>query len=440
VGLPLPPERGAAPQRPAFTGKALLPLAKIGFLGFLLLLCGLSLSAFDFDARSPGLDFGRNALLDPFRESAPEIGAEAAVLLDAATGTVLYSKNPTKPIPPASLTKLMTMHLAGNAVAEGRASLAEPVTLGTESWARNQPPGSSLMFLEPGQRVNLGELMLGLAVPSGNDAAVAIAMHLAGSVEAFADLMRAEATRLGLADTFFVEPAGISDLNVTTAADFAAFSLEYLHLHPENLALFHSVREFAYPLAANAREGRQGSPGTILQYNRNSLLGNFPGVDGLKTGYIDASGYNIALTAERDGTRFLAVILGGESSASRDRDGRALLAWAFDTFATLVPELPALEPVPLWKGRERQVRLVPAFLPVLTVPSGRAGSPSFSVQTETLVAPIPAFRPVGTLILGDELGELARIPLLVAQEYPAGNFFRRLWDSIRLWFGRSSGG
>ena len=398
---------------------------------------------------------------------APEIVSQAAVLLDAETGTVLYEKNPHEEIPPASLTKLMTMHLIQKEINAGKASFDEIVPITTESWALRQPPRSSLMFLAPGQIVTLREIMLGLAIPSGNDAATAAALRLAPSVTDFAALMTQEARRMGMTKTLFIEPSGISEDNITTAAEFAAFCREYLRQHPRSLAEFHSVREFAYPKADNVAEAFRDDPKTIVQENRNNLLKTFPGVDGFKTGYIDEAGYNIALTAERNGTRFIAVILGAPAHPGgariRDRDGEQLLSWAFENFKTVRPEMPPLEPVRLWKGKDKWAKLRitgpanyspsdfnpsnynlqnPAdFNPVdsnplaFTASIDRAASLQFTAEVNhPLIAPLPALYPVGWLIISDERGELHRVRLLTAQAYQQGNIFKRIWDSIRLSF------
>jgi len=337
-------------------------LKKAPFYFLLLFLCGLHLFA--------------QSSLAPYLSGAPEVVSQAAVLLDAETGTVLYAKNPDEEISPASLTKLMTMHLVLKEVDAGKASLGEIIPVGTESWALKQPPRSSLMFLAPGQIVTLREIMLGLAVSSGNDAAVAAALRLAPSVADFAALMTTEARRMGLRKTRFTEPSGISEDNITTAAEFAALCREYLRQHPRSLAEFHSVREFAYPQADNVAEAFRDNPMTIVQGNRNNLLRTFPGVDGLKTGYIDEAGYNIALTARRNDTRFIAVILGAPAHPGgdriRDRDGERLLSWAFENFKTVRPEIKQPEPARLWKGKHKQVKLELAETPAFTAPVGRA--------------------------------------------------------------------
>jgi D-alanyl-D-alanine carboxypeptidase (penicillin-binding protein 5/6) len=386
-----------------------------------------------------GLDFSIPHILVSAIETAPEIGSQAAVVVDAETGTVVYAKNASDEIPPASLAKLMTMHLVLNEVKEGRATLDDIVPIGKESWAINQPPRSSLMFLAPGQKVTLRELMLGLAIPSGNDAAVAAALYIAPTVSDFANMMTSEARRMGLAKTIFVEPSGISEDNMTTAAEFAAFCMEYLRLHPYTLSEFHSVREFAYPKADNVTESLRNNPRTIVQLNRNNLLDRFPGVDGLKTGYIDEAGYNIALTAQQKNTRFIAVILGAPAgpggARTRDRDGTRLLSWAFENFKTVRPEIPPLEPVKLWKGRDKQVVLRIAESTAFTAPLDRAASLRYAIRIdEPLIAPLPASYPIGRLILADDEGELRRVQLVTASEYQQGNIFKRIWHSIRLLF------
>jgi D-alanyl-D-alanine carboxypeptidase (penicillin-binding protein 5/6) len=366
--------------------------------------------------------------------------------MDAATGVVLFAKGGDEVIPPASLTKLMTIHLALEEVAAGRASLDEIVSLPRQSWAINQPPRSSLMFLAAGQRVSLRELLLGLAVPSGNDAAVAVALRFDPTVADFAERMNAEARKLGMEATHFVEPSGISEYNVTTALEFAGFCREYLARHPEVLRDYHGVDEFAYPKAENVAERYREKPGTIVQHNRNTLLGSLEGVDGLKTGYIDEAGYNIALTAEREGTRLIAVILGAPAAPGglriRDADGRRILTWGFENFRTLRAGTGPMEEVRVWKGKENQAGIAPAdgernaqggFSWILTTYAGRGGRLRWETEMDDpIIAPLPEGSPVGTLVLYDEIGELRRVPLLTTTTIEKGNFFKRLWDSIRL--------
>jgi D-alanyl-D-alanine carboxypeptidase (penicillin-binding protein 5/6) len=378
------------------------------------------------------------AALDPALD-APDIGSRAAVVLDAVTGTILYGKNMDEEISPASLTKLMTIHLVLREAAARGVSLEEVRELPRESWAVNQPPRSSLMFIGPGQRASIRDLLLGLAVPSGNDAAVAAALLFFPSVEDFTREMNREARFLGLTKTRFTEPSGISEYNITTAREFALFCREYLRLHPEILEGFHSVREFAYPKPANVGEAFRNRPNTITQRNHNTLLDRVEGVDGLKTGYIDEAGYHIALTAERGGTRFIVVILGAPAEYGGDRirnaDGENLLAWAFAHYKTLRPPPPDIPPARVWKGKTNSLELLPGEALECTALTGQGEGLRWEIEgQDPVIAPVAAGDPLGELVLYDKAGELRRIPLLAASDIDRGSFFKRLRDTIRLFF------
>jgi D-alanyl-D-alanine carboxypeptidase (penicillin-binding protein 5/6) len=371
----------------------------------------------------------------------PSLVSQAAVVMDASTGTVIFSKNPDEEIPPASLTKLMTMHLAFKEIAAGKASLDEIITLPRESWAVNQPPHSSLMYLALGHKVSLRELLLGMAVFSGNDAAAAVALRFAPSVEDFAEMMNREAAMLGLNKTRFVDAAGYWEQNLTTAGEFAEFCRFYIAEYPQSLRDYHSVREFSYPLAENLTERYRNNPGTRVHRNHNTLLGRIEGVDGLKTGFIPESGYNIALTAEQNGTRFIAVVLGAPSSYGgdrlRDEDGKKLLTWAFEFYKTIRPNVGALEPVRIWKGKENYAAIIPGAALEFTALAERGEYLSWHIECEDpVIAPLPAGSRIGKLVLYDNLGELRQIPLVTSREAGEGGFFKRIFDSIRLFFRR----
>jgi D-alanyl-D-alanine carboxypeptidase (penicillin-binding protein 5/6) len=382
---------------------------------------------------------------EPFASPPPEIISQSAVMIDAETGTVIYSKNPHDEIPPASLTKLMTMHLLMKEINAGRASYDEIIPITVASWAQSQPPGSSLMFLEPGQIVTLREILMGLAVPSGNDAAVAAALRLAPSMDEFAQMMTAEARRMGLSVTSFTESSGICENNITTAAEFVYFSQQYIKMYPRSLEEFHSVTVFSYPVEENFSPAFRNNTRTVTQHNRNALLRTFPGVDGLKTGYIVQSGFNISLTAQRnqqgEDTRFIAVILGAPSGPGGDRirnaDGASLLTWAFDNFKTTRPRIQHIEGARLWKGRENTVELRLADSPNFTSPLSRSSMMLHNIFIPApLIAPLPAGYPVGHLIFYDQFGELSRVRLVTARSYERGNIFKRIWHSILLLFQR----
>jgi D-alanyl-D-alanine carboxypeptidase (penicillin-binding protein 5/6) len=377
---------------------------------------------------------------------APEIISRAAVLLDANTGTLLYIKNAFDEIPPASMTKLMTMHILQNEIYAGRASPDDIIIVPEEGYAINQPPRSSLMFLGPGQTVTLRDLLLGLAVSSGNDAAITAALIFTPAIDKFVSIMNSEAKRLGLQKTTFVEPSGISELNMTCAAEFAYFCRFYLAMHPKSLEYYHSVREFSWPKTDFNSDTLSDIPKTITQNNRNSLLKTFPGTDGLKTGYIDEAGYNIALTAQRNNTRFIAVILGAPAQTGgdniRDEDGKRLLSWAFRNFKTVYPETVIIEDARLWKGKQNTVKLKPArpdplvnYNMAFTAPVQRAQALWVSTEIlNPLIAPLPMGCPAGYLKISDDQGELHCIQLLTKEASKKGNVFKQIWHSLILLF------
>jgi len=381
------------------------------------------------------------------RDDVPALYARAAVLADAATGTVLYAKNPEEQIPPASLTKLMTTHVVLRESASGNIPLDRTAKLPPESWARNQPPRSSVMGLDSGQIVSLKELLLGLAVPSGNDAAVALALNFSPDIEAFALEMNKEAAMMGMRKTVFTEPSGISENNLTTALDFARFCAAYMRLHPEALREYHSVREFTYPRQENIPPGQSKYPAPVTFYHHISLLNRYKGADGLKTGYIDEAGYNLAVTAAREGTRFIAVILGVPAKLGaywgakrRDADGEALLDWGFRHYRTLKVRYPELKPLRVWQGRENYVDIIPqnrilADIAGFTVEKHRGKRVFYEITlTENLRAPLPRNTRAGTITFSDESGELGHVSLLTARPVEEGGFPKKILDSIIMFF------
>lgn len=296
----------------------------------------------------------QNELLQPLPYSLPDLGiqtgAESAILIDVGTGCVIWEKAPDTIIPPASMTKLFAMYVVEQEIAAGRLHYDDIIPLPPECWACNMPPHSSLMFLGKGQIVTLEELLLGLSICSGNDAAYALAYTVCGSMEEFVERMNEVAANAGLTHTHFVESSGYSELNTTTAREMAAFCRLYILEHPDSLQRFHSVSSFTYPKAKNMAPGDPYGPQNftaglpehitmgITQENTNPLLGKLNGCDGLKTGYIEESGYNLALTVERNGTRFLSVTMKGqgrttaEGQKGRITDGTNIMETAFSTF------------------------------------------------------------------------------------------------------------
>lgn len=399
----------------------------------------------------------------PYEYDMPDlpVAAESAILIDSSNGCILYEKNADELIPPASMTKLVAMFVVEQEIATGRISYDDTVPLPPDCWAVNQPWDSSLMFLAEGQRVTLHELLQGLSVMSGNDAAYALADYTTGSMDEFLKRMNREVASLGLENTFFVEPSGYSELNMTTARDFVQFSRVYIERYPESLEKYHSLKSFTYPKPENlpadltAAEIARGSGNWYIPYesrtkkNTNPLLETLEGADGLKTGYIDESGYNLALTAKRNGTRFVSVTMGGpgnnskEGNAFRVQDGTLLMEYAFANFATVQPEKVNNVPVIVSCGLEAdELFLVQARNPAVTVPltgtpsagaSGKAVELTMTVDVPAYVrAPVNAGDCLGTVTYSFEGKALETVPLIADRSITEAGAVKSLLDRIVL--------
>lgn len=371
---------------------------------------------------------------------APAINARAAVVMDAATGQVLLSKNPSLVIPPASLTKLVTLHVVYEEIGAGRLSKDELVTIDRRDCSPFVPYGSSLMYLQPGMRVSVLDLMKGAAVVSGNDAAFALARRISGSNEAFAARMNEAVRSLGFPELSFVEPSGLSELNHVTALSFARFCRVYLRLHPESIAELHSLRYIEFPRPEHAT-AEYTPEGRIIQYNRNNMVLSYAGCDGLKTGYIIEAGYNLAATAKRGGTRLIVVTLGGSGTTSlgggvqRSRDGSALLDWAFGSFVTMEPDLGPLEPLRAWYGSEKRLRLAPTETLAVTAPRSAVGSVSVRVVAPRAVdAPVVKGAKLGEVVYSAGGEVLRRVDLVAERDIRRGNIFILLRDAVAKFF------
>ena len=271
---------------------------------------------------------------------APSLHARSAILLDFESGAVLLEQDADIAIPPASMTKLMTLHLAYEDIRAGKADGNDIVTIGGHDWLNSLPAAATRIYLAPGHQISVQELMQATAIPSANDAALVLAHHLGGTLDAFVERMNTEAAALGLANTRFFDPTGISSQNTTTARDFAAFSRAYVAAHPESLAELHSCQSIDYPRPRNVPGATPASVRGATFYNHNLLLAKYPGVDGLKTGYIRKSGYNLAFTAQRNGRRLIAVVMGISAKSLEAgqqkvyEDGKALLDYGFAVLET----------------------------------------------------------------------------------------------------------
>lgn len=376
------------------------------------------------------------------------VSSGAAILVDASNGCVLFEKNADEIIPPASITKLFVMYIVFKEIENGNLSLDDFVAPPENSWTVNMPSDASLMFLGQGHQVTVRELLSGLAVASGNDAALALAYKISGSTKDFVARMNYEAQALGLKHTRFEEPSGYSEKNLTTARELAEFCRIYINRYPESLADYHSAREIRYPLEKNlpSWQKSRGDSMAVYQKNTNPLLGKLEGCDGLKTGFIYESGYNLALTAVRDGTRFLSVTMKGPGTGSaqgnfyRVKDGTLLMEWAFDSFADFHPEktINRQYPVAVPGSKSKFVNLVPAWLNTLTVPHISASTASEDALSVKAEVQVPKFIYGGTKAgsvygcvqykLGDTV--LETVPLVADRSAEKANLWGQFWGKL----------
>ncbi|KAL0264029.1 UNVERIFIED_CONTAM: hypothetical protein PYX00_011220 [Menopon gallinae] len=265
---------------------------------------------------------------------------QAIYLLDLNTQSILWAYHEDIPLNPASMTKIVVLDMAYDWIEENKVDLQTLVPISQNADYRNSPPQSSLMFLQAGQKVTLLELLRGIAIPSGNDACVALAEYMRGSQEAFVEAMNEHVHRLGFQNMTFKDCSGYSPQNFVTAKEMALFTYQYIKKHPRALKELHSLRSFTYPLEANG--GDKKLPFRICQENRNYLLGNYEGADGVKTGYIDEIGYNLAGTVLREGRRLLVVVMGIQAENSlqgakkRAQLAQKLFDYAYDELQEVV--------------------------------------------------------------------------------------------------------
>lgn len=395
------------------------------------------LSAFNWNDTVGPSSFAGTSLATHISQN---LNAHSAIVVDATTGSVLFEKNADEPIPPASMTKLVAMYTAFHAAENGEITFDDYVPLPPQSWAKNIPPGSSLMFLDEGQKVTVRELLCGMAVVSGNDAAIALALYISGSVEKYIERMNQEMENLGLVHTRFVEPTGLSGENSTTAREFADFALVYIREYPQALGAFHSRKTLEYPMQWNLAP--ESNNKAVVQKATNKLLGMLDGCDGLKTGFIFESGYNLSLTVERNGTRFISVTMGGtgansiEGNQKRSQDGSSLMEWSFGNFQTVRPQEIRPLSIPVWGGKQKTITAIPASSSAFTAPKQFSFSDANGNKIkEHIYIPSGVSAPVNA---GDTIGkvtyvvngkEVHSVPLIADRSSPTGSLACRLIDS-----------
>lgn len=352
--------------------------------------------------------------------SAPSVNAKSYILMDYRTGQVIAEGSADEPHGPASLTKMMTSYIIGHELLRGTISEDDMVTVSENAWARNFP-GSSLMFIEVGRQVPVRELNKGIIISSGNDATVAMAEHISGTEDAFADLMNAHAQRLGMYNTTFVNSHGLpAPGQVTTARDMAILGQALIRDVPEEYAIY-AEREHTY--------------NDIRQYNRNSLLWDRSlNVDGIKTGHTRESGFSLVTSAVDGNTRLITVVMGTDSERARAAESKKLLNYGFRFFETVDAYSAGESFVEhrLWGGEKDEVSLGVDQDVVLTLPRNqRQNLTANFVLHSALEAPIARGDEVGELILSLNGEDLATFPLVALEDVAQGGFFKRMVDSIR---------
>jgi len=360
---------------------------------------------------------------------APALSAKAWLLLDETSGQVIASHAATSRIEPASLTKVMTAYVVFEALSKKELSASQLVTISTRAW--KVPAGSSKMFLEPGSKVAVDDLLRGLMIQSGNDAAVALAEAVSGSVEAFVERMNGTAARLGLHATHFASPHGLPDPQTySTASDLSILATRIIRDFPQLYKTYDSAKQFTY--------------NKITQPNRNRLLWLDPSVDGLKTGHTEAAGYCIIATARRpngsDQRRLITVVVGTASDKLRTQESRELLEWGFQGFNTikLYARGQAVATPEVWKGEADSLKAGFARDAYVTVPAGAKVESVWAPQAP-LVAPIAAQSTVGELRVMVDGKPAMQFPVVALEPVAEAGIAGRAWDSVRLWWRGTEG-
>ena len=344
-----------------------------------------------------------------------DIGGKSALLMDVATGTVLYENNSNLQLAPASVTKVMTMLLIMEAVDAGKISLEDTVTASEAAASK----GGSQIFLKVGETMSVADMLKSIAVSSANDCACAMAEHIAGSESAFVEMMNARAKELGMENTHFVNCTGLDDdpqaaSHLTSAGDIALMSRELMKYHPD-------IKKFTTIWMDTVRNGTFGLS------NTNKLIRFYPGATGLKTGFTSGAGYCLSATAEREGMELIAVVMGCTTSQERTAACKAMLDYGFVNFALVSPDLTEhTTTVPVKLGRSPALSAVLGGETQMLIDKGKKSSVTTEVTlVESVTAPVTKGQVLGTMTVkaGDQL--LAEVPLVAAEDVP-----RLSWGDI----------
>ena len=359
------------------------------------------------------------ALAQPIIPSAPQLAAKSYVLMDAASGKVLVENAGDERLPPASLTKLMTAYIATLEIQKGQISDNDMVTVSEKAWRT----GGSRMFIQVNTQVSVDDLLHGIIIQSGNDASVAMAEHIAGSEEAFADLMNSTAQRLGMTNSHFVNATGLPDPDhYSSANDMAKLARAIIYEDPAHYAIY-AQKEFFW--------------NNIKQPNRNLLLWRDKTVDGLKTGHTEEAGFCLVASAVRDNMRLISAVFGTDSEQARAAETQKLLTYGFRFFETrtFYQKGAELAQAQVWKGQQDKLKAGLAQDLTMTLPRGQVEKLEAVMSfNSTLTAPIQQGDVIGKVDvkLADKV--IRSTDLVALETIEEGGLFRRFWDSIRLFF------
>jgi serine-type D-Ala-D-Ala carboxypeptidase (penicillin-binding protein 5/6) len=359
------------------------------------------------------------AAAPPLMAGPPPLQARSWILVDFPAGQALASSNADLRVEPASLTKLMTAYAVFAALRAGQLRMDEQVLISEHAWRAE----GSRTFVKVGSRVPVDVLLKGMIVQSGNDATIALAERVGGSEPGFVQLMNAYAQRLGMHGTHFADSSGLpSPQHFSTARDLATLARAIIRDYPEYYGLY-SLRDFTW--------------NNIRQENRNGLLGSDPSVDGLKTGHTETAGYCLIGSARRSGMRLVSVVIGAPSVQARESGSAALLNYGFNFYETVMlkPARAVVLTPRVYKGTDKHVAAVPLTAVQVTVPRGQASAVTTNaVVRQPLLAPLAADVAIGELQVAVAGRTVATVPLYPAAAMPTGGLWRRLVDTIILWF------
>lgn len=351
--------------------------------------------------------------------SPPSINASSYLLMDAHSGKIIINHNAEQPIPPASLTKIMTSYVTEYELEQGNITLDDQVPISIKAWRK----GGSKMYIKEGTKVRLEDLLRGIIIQSGNDASIAVAEYIAGSEDAFADLMNKHAQRLGMTHTHFVNATGWpAENHHSSAYDLAILSQALIRDFPQHYSLY-AEKSFSY--------------NGITQPNRNTLLKWSDKVDGIKTGHTEEAGYCLVASAEDNGMRLITVVTGTGSDRARAQESQKMLTYGFRFFETqqAYQSHTVITDTPIWKGAADEVALIAENDIVLTYPRGQYSQISQHIEVKkNIVAPLVKGTQLGTIEF--KLGEaiIASYPLLAQDNIEQGGLISRMLDTIRLFF------